>query len=188
MYSEDENNRKDSRTHIRVLVDFLESCEMPNVSELIALCDPTNVVHSISYASLWFLYTPSTLVIRRHSHLSECVVCSVIDVVPPTKYIDEKGLISHSDQQVIYHEVSYDGTRFGLETDFYYIRTFDGFSPLAELDLVPLNMLEDSQEKRNILVARGRKFWDLRGLHMKEFIDDLHSNAPLAVSFPVSFS
>lgn len=64
-YSKNQSKPKDHRAHIRVLLDFLRSCAMPNVPELIELCNPENSIRSISYPSLWFLFTPDTLAISR---------------------------------------------------------------------------------------------------------------------------
>ena len=186
MYYEDESNPKDSRTHIRVLIDFLESCGMPNVSELIALCDPTKVIHSVSYASLWLLFPPSTLFMNQKPD-NDRHVFFLDTAVPPQKALNE-GQFEFSGQRFKCRAVKYDGEDFYNEKHNFMIGAFDGLRPLAELEFLPLNMLEDPEKEREGLVARGRKFWNLRGLHVQEVTDDRLSNASLAVSLANSFS
>ncbi|KAL8827249.1 MAG: hypothetical protein Q9191_003302 [Dirinaria sp. TL-2023a] len=179
-YLKDMSNPKDSRTHIKVLTDFLESCGMPNVSELLTLCDPTKVVRSISFASLWFLYTPGTLIVNQRSPFAEWDVLSINTVVPATKRINRKGRSVYSDQTLDCVDVEYDGKVFHIVNQSKDIVYFDGLRPVAELEYVPFNMLEDAEKKRKVLINRGRKFWDLRGLHMKEFVDSSLSDPSLA--------
>ena len=87
----DQSNPKDHRTHITVLLDFLRDSEMPNVSELIALCNPANVVKSISFASLWFLFTPGTFMVKQDSILSHSRVFLIDKSDPLLKRSIEKA-------------------------------------------------------------------------------------------------
>ena len=193
MYLEDMSNPKDSRAHITVLTDFLESCEMPNVSELITLCDPTKIVQSISFASLWFLFTPGTLIVNQRQPFTEWNVLSIDKVVAHRRtkrrgggeYFEQRP-DEYFEQTLNCVDVDYDGKVFRLVNKAQDIAEFDGLRPVAELEFVPLSMLEDSEKKREILITRGRKFWDLRGLHMKEYVNYSLSDASLAVSLPVS--
>ena len=186
-FCEDVSNPSDSRTHVKVLLDFLESCpEMPNASELVTLCDPTRIVESISYASLWLLFTPSTLVVPQTMPLSEWEVYLVDSVRPPTKEIDRKGHYVYKNQTLVVNCVGYNGTRFEFQRLVISLDHFLGVSPLAELRHIPLRLAKEYEKKMDMLLARGRKFWDLRGLHMKEFVDRSLSNSSLAVSPPIS--
>lgn len=173
----------DSRTHIKVLVDFLESCpEMPNALELSKLCDPTKAVQSISYASLWSLFAPGTLVVAQNLPFSEWGVSLVDSAIPPTKEMDRKGHYVYSDQRLIVQNIEYNGTYFEFRPSEMPLKHFLGLSPLAELKVVPLSLVHGYEKRRDLLVARGRKFWDLRGLHMKGFVDPSSSNSSFAVS------
>ena len=176
------SNPSDSRAHIKVLVDFLESCpEMPNALELSRLCDPTKAVQSISYASLWSLFPPRTLVVAQKIPFSEWRVLLVNDAIPATKKMDQKGYYVYSGQSLIVQDIEYDGAYFKFQQSEVTLESFFGFRSLEELRVVPLNLVQGYEKKRDLLVARGRKFWDLRGLHMKEFVDRSSSNSSFAV-------
>ena len=182
-YSRDQSNPEDYRTHFTVLLDFLRTCAMPNVQELIGLCNPQNNVQSISYPSLWFLFTPGTLVVEQGPVLSYSRVFSLDTVKPPSKKIDAKGRFVYGPLRLDCRKINYDGKALRFEPATLTIAAFQGVVLLAELDYIPLSLLEADEEKRDILIARGKKFWDLRGQHLKEFVDGSYADGSLVVWF-----
>ena len=182
-YSRDQSNPKDCRTHITVLLDFLRTCAMPNVQELIGLCNPQNIVQSISYPSLWFLFTPGTFVVKQHSKFSHSRVFSLDTVVPPSKNVDSKGRLVYGQLLLDCQKIIYDGKALSFESATLKIAAFQGVLLLSELDYIPLSLLQADEEKRGILIARGKKFWDLRGQHLKEFVDGSYADGSLVVWF-----
>ena len=157
---------------------------MPNVTELIALCNPDNVVKSISYASLWFLYTPGALVLAQGSALPYSKVYQIDSVEIPSRKIDKQGRSVHGTLTLNCQTTTYDGKAFRLETRQQTVQGFQGDVSLSELAFQPLSLVDGYQEKRDSLLARGHKFWDLRGQHMKEFVDGSYANRSLAVNNP----
>ena len=155
---------------------------MPNVPELIALSKPKNVVQSISYASVWFLFLPGTLVVKQDSPFSYSTASLVFDVAPPNRQIDRKGQSAYTNLRIVCRSVVYNGVAFTYEEYTVVMEPFPGLLPLSKLQLVPLSLLEDHEEKQASLISRGRKFWDLRGQHMKEYVDRSHLTASLVVS------
>ena len=180
-YSRDQSNPKDYRTHITVLLDFLRTCAMPNVQELIGLCNPQNIVQSISYPSLWFLFTPGTLVLEQKSALSHSRVFSLNTITPPSKKIDAKGRLVYGKLQLDCQKLNYDEKGLSFQFTTKTIAAFQGVVSLPELKYIPLSLLEADEEKRDILIARGKKFWDLRGQHLKDFVDGSYADRSLVV-------
>ena len=180
-YSTDQSNPKDCRTHITVLLNFLRTCAIPNVQELIGLCNPQNIVQSISYPSLWFLFTPGTLVVEQKSTLSHSRVFSLVTVNPPSMKIDAKGRSVYGNLQIYCERLDYDGKALSFESKIIEIKPFDGVTLLSELDCIPLSLVEADEEKRDTLIARGKKFWDLRGQHLKDFVDGSYADRSLVV-------
>ena len=180
-YSEDQSNPKDHRTHITVLLNFLRTCAMPNVQELIGLCNPQNIVQSISFPSLWLLFTPGTLVVEQGSVLSRSRVLSLSTVKTPRKRIDAKGQFVYGRLKLDCQKIKYDGKAFSFTSATLKIAAFQGVVLLSELDYIPLSLLEACDEKRGILIARGKRFWDLRGQHLKEVMDGSYADGSLIV-------
>ena len=182
----DESKPKDYRTHIKVLLDFLRSCAMPNVLELIALCNPENVIQSITYASLWYLFTPGALVVTQDPSLSYSRVSQIDTITPPTRKIDRKGQFVYGNTQLDCQDVSYFRKGFELRSHKSRIEPFQGALSLSELIIIPFSLLEEHEEKRNRFISRGQKFWDLAGQqHMKEFVDGSYARGSLVVRFSI---
>lgn len=155
---------------------------MPNVPELLALCKPENVVQSISYASLWFLFTPGILVVTQNLPLSKSEAALVSAITPPLRHIDRKGQPAYTSFKLDCRRVFYNGEAFTDQECEKQIDSFPGLLPLSALPVIPLSLLEDHEEKQAKLISRGRKFWDLRGQHMKEYVDRSHPTTLLVVS------
>ena len=181
-YHQDQRNPRDCRTHIKVLLDFLGSCDMPNVPELLKLCNARNTIRSISYASLWFLFSPETVIVTQNSSLSHAKASLVEEVEPPKRTIDRKGQSVYENFKLRCHEVGYDGRVFGFRSSLNTLKPFSGDVPLSKLDLIPLELLAKFEEKRGYLVSRGQRFWDLGGQHMKEFVNTTLLEQSLVVS------
>ena len=186
-YARDQSNPKDCRTHIKALLDFLRTCAMPNVQELIELCNPQNIVQSISYPSLWFLFTPGTFVVEQNSRFSRSRVFSLDTVKPPSKKVDAKGRLVYGQLQLDCQRLRYDGEALSFASATLKIAAFQGVVLLSELKYIPLSLLEATEEKRGILIARGKKFWDLRGQHLKEFVDGSYADGALVVWFSLFY-
>ena len=172
---------------MKVLLDFLGSCALPNVPELIALCKPGNVIQSITYASSWLLFTPGSLVVAEDVKLSYSTVSLVDTVKPPTRKIDRKGQLVYGDIVLDCQRVAYFGRCFEVLPCRVLIEPFQGAVSLSELKIVPLSLLEDYEEKRDRLISRGQKFWDLAGQHMKEVVDGSYANRSLVVRFSIFY-
>lgn len=157
---------------------------MPNVPELIQLGNPENSAQSISFPSLWFLFTSHTLIIEQSSTLSNSRVFLVKAVKPPSRKIDRKGRIIYDTLKIDCQELGYVGVDLYFVTSTKRIEPFEGLVPYSELEFIPLNLLEKHEEKRQSLICRGQKFWDLRGPHMKEFVDGSYADRSLVVRLP----
>ena len=177
----DQNNPKDCRTHVKVLLDFLRLCAIPNVPELLELCNPDNSVQSISHTNSWFLFTPGTLVVQQSLSLHDSMVFLVVSISPPRLNMVRDGRPVHDSLQLICQTVDYDGNIFAVRQIPLDIDHFEGVVSFSKLAIVPLRFLERPDGTRDSLVSRGQKFWDLRGQHMKEFVDNSYANRSLAV-------
>lgn len=128
---------------------------MPNVPELIELCNPENSIRSISYPSLWFLFTPDTLAIQQSSDLSYSRVFQVDNVRPPSRKIGRKGRSIYGTLILDCRQVKYDGTVLEFQLIGNSIEPFEGVVPYSELRFMPLKLLEEHEEKRHSLICRG---------------------------------
>ena len=154
---------------------------MPNVSELLALCTPGESAKFISFASLWFLFVPGSLIVERKSDPSYSKVFKIDTVQPSSRKIDRKGRFVYGTFGLDCHAVSYVGGDIGILSSSKRVEVFQGVIAISELSFIPLSSLEEHEEKRKRFISRGQKFWDLRGQHMKEHVDSSYTNRSLVV-------
>lgn len=83
--------------------------------------------------------------------------------------------------------VAYSGKDFEVRPRKLLIGPFQGAVSSSELSIVPLSLLEEYEERRDRLISRGQKFWDLAGQHMKEFVDGSYANRSLVVRFSIFY-
>lgn len=114
--------------------------------------------------------------------LSYSKVLRIDTVKTPSRKIDQKGRSVYGTLKLNCQTIYYDGMAFKLESFRHTVENFQGAVSLSELAFIPLSLLDGHEEKRDSLVARGLKFWNLRGQHMKEFVDGSYANGSLAVN------
>lgn len=119
--------------------------------------------------------------VEQDSILSRSRVFSLHTVKAPSKKIDAKGCFVYSRLRLDCQKIIYDEKGLSVESARLKIEAFQGAVLLSELKYIPLSLLEADKEKRSILIARGKKFWDLRGQHLKEFVDGSHADVSLVV-------
>ncbi|KAE9362679.1 P-loop containing nucleoside triphosphate hydrolase protein [Stipitochalara longipes BDJ] len=66
-------------------------------------------------------------------------------------------------------EITFDGNKFGYQNEYFYIRPFDGFQGLDQLKVFPLQYHNEQDRVKAALIARGRKFVGLRGVHYRYY-------------------
>ena len=120
--------------------------------------------------------------VAQGSILSYSKVYRVVTVKTPSRKIDRKGRDVYGTLKLNCQTIIYDGKAFRFESLTHIVESFQGAVSLSELGFKPLSLLDGYEEKRHSFVARGQKFWDLRGQHMKEFVDGSYANRSLAVN------
>ena len=144
---------------------------MPNVPELLALCDPDRDLEAISFPILWYLFAPGTFVTTTEPDTSHQQTYLVDNAIPPSRQIGKDGQTTYGNLEIKckFLECDHGPPRFRTLTKS--ITPYNGMIPLQELSLVPLDLVRDHEERKRTFISRGRRFWDLRGQHMKEFIN-----------------
>ena len=120
--------------------------------------------------------------VAQGSNLSYSRVFQVDIVKTPSRKIDKNGRSVYGTLRLNCQTVTYDGKAFRFASLRQTVESFQGAVSLSELVFKPLSLLNGYEEKRHSFVARGQKFWDLRGQHMKEFVDRSYANRSLAVN------
>ena len=154
---------------------------MPNVPELVALCSPHNTVQSISYTNSWFLFTPGMLIVEQGPDDSHRKAFLVDEVDPAIRKLDSDGRFVYGPLLLNCYSIAYNGDFLHYESAIARIEPFQGVVSLSQLQFIPLSLSEEPERMRCHLISRGQKFWDLRGQHMKEFVDSPGTDRSLIV-------
>ncbi|KAI2626414.1 P-loop containing nucleoside triphosphate hydrolase protein [Xylaria nigripes] len=119
----------------------------------------TGDVKAISYAHLWTLFAPKTIVYTKvlEQHRAFRISSSWYEIG------DSHGF------NIIAHYIDFDGDNLGECRAELFIPKYLGNRDLRDLEAQPLNLLEDNQEVRQYLLARGRKFESYIGQHYQRY-------------------
>ncbi|CAN8101660.1 unnamed protein product [Discula destructiva] len=122
----------------------------------------TSESKAIAYDKLWTLFCPGTII---HAKLQNQDRASrVIDYEYTPDDIDEPGL------NITARFVDYDGDSFGERGVILFIPKFTGVREISSHDVKPLEFVEDADDIRQQLIARGRRFEELAaGQHFMEY-------------------
>ena len=157
---------------------------MPHIQEIIHYCNPSRSVETIPFPLLWCLYSPGTMVVGDASNPAWSRAYVVSSLTPPTRTVHEDGDSTYEGFELRYLALRV-GLKEGLPSYFEALsRTippFYGHQKMADVSLVPLDLLEAHGELKQSLIARGRKYWNLRGRHLKEYVDHLQSTESFGV-------
>ena len=188
-YVQDLRNPKDSRTHVNILLEFIKDYDMPYIPEIIQNCSPTRKVETISFPVLWCLYSPGTVVVTNLSNPSHSQTCVINWVTPPTRFIYKDGGSGFGNIEIEYETLTLQGTspRFTTVRTLIVPVPLHDHRKLVDLEFVPLDVIEDQGALKQSLIARGRKYWNMRGQHMKEVIDRSQSTGSFGVGLLSSF-
>lgn len=167
-YVKDQENPKDYRDHLAVLLEFLMHCNMPAVTQLVTLSTSGATAETICYQNLWFLFPPGTMAVVRETELRDYRVLRVTRANAPIKRIDGNGKLSYHGSSIDCGLYENQRGHLRLSQSRQAFHWFEGNRHLRELQIVPLTFLQDYEAKELALISRGQKFWDLRGRHLQE--------------------
>ena len=117
---------------------------------------------TISYADLWMLYKPGTVVYKDHNGRYEAfVVHSVRGMEKRPKGSSKTS--SHTRMDLICFSVDYDGEIFGRVWSQHCIPPYHASKEIISLDLIPEKFVPDIAKVKESMLKRGHRFWTLQG-------------------------
>ncbi|KAK3059010.1 hypothetical protein LTR09_000576 [Extremus antarcticus] len=139
-----------SKVHIGFALNFLHShlgARMRNYEDFLSK-------GMINFMDLWMLFNPGCLVYHRETE---------------QLFSLRKGQTAETPCGVVYqltcHGVDYDGEKIGKVQRTISITAFETPRMLESLSVVPLDLCNDSEDIKTKLLARAKRFLELRGIH-----------------------
>jgi hypothetical protein len=148
---------KNAKEHVTFLLQYMSKVLERDINSYEELMQCEGGPPGIEFQNLWMAFKPATLLYKKHRGVD--ILCRLRDItkVKPYQLPEYWRLESEI--------VGYDGKdlRFAsLKND---IKEFDGYRPLIELELFPLEYHEDHENIRSTLLERGKKYITLLGIH-----------------------
>ena len=162
-FNEDPQSNQDTKKHLQVLIDFLDSNGM-DAAEFKNVDACRNLTVRIAYRNAWYLYRPGAWLLCRRSSLVSTWL-SIIESVRPARTGRTKD--KKKTMRVKYRFIRYNGSVFKWYTASKMIKQDEWSGFLADAELVPFEYIEDQTRLFAGLRDRGQRYWQLQGQHLK---------------------
>ena len=161
-----------SLSHLRVLVEFLDTVLQPKLDYL-----ASSRCQKVRFEDIWYLFKPGDEVVeksRRQAYRIHRIASIGHIAIPPWRNYDDSDQNFRTPVTLLCAYVDFDGKRLGPVLRTFEIERFEGTKAVTDLDVYPLRLADvDGDEQatrgslRDELVARGRKFIEVAGVkHM----------------------
>jgi hypothetical protein len=165
----------EARLHLDHLLEFLKT-ECPEVTQELDALEEDEDRSVISFANSWLLFRPGTIVYstQESEDKDEGEKAKVVVSSPEGEkraYMVEElagceveklpsGREIRTSLKLRVWSIDYDGYRFGRTYTELYVRPYNGSREIDQLEVVPEKY--SNPEVRDLLIARGRSFWNLK--------------------------
>jgi len=155
----DEAEDEDVKSHIRLLLTFMERELQRGISQYTANVQHAIEKPSVSYSNLWMMYKPGQLFFTGGGANLKCM--EIVDSYERTGNCAAYVVVGKT--------FTHDGERYGYEEHRVSQAPYKGMKPLARLKCVPHDYFEAAEAAKKVLVARGRRFCSLKGSHYRTY-------------------
>lgn len=118
----------------------------------------------LEYANLWMVFQPGCLVYTRIGHVDKVYRFKSM-AKGPCMTRDCRG----SRWILVVERLDYDGINFGYDRESVCIPSYKNYRRIDELPIFPFEYHSNKEAISSALVARGRKFISLQGVHHKYY-------------------
>ncbi|SPO06505.1 uncharacterized protein DNG_09195 [Cephalotrichum gorgonifer] len=150
---------KESLAHLNLLLDWIKTHFKQEIAAWEKCMSGDMMV--MSYQYLWTMFPPGTMAYMKIDDQDR------VFRVNRCWYDDEDAEDPGLNISVLY--VDFDGKQLGTRTMTGTIRKYSGSQKLTDLRCMPLDIVENAEEVRSKLLARGRKFERYAGQHFLQY-------------------
>jgi hypothetical protein len=152
----DSAGEDDKKTAVGQLVKFMQPILAPSIDDLAA----TRATGKIKYDMIWQIFPPGEIVLTKLWGVD--TVCRVVKYQKVEERDNKCWLIT-----VEY--VDWDGEKCGFETVNVRIPLYHGYRRVTSLPGHPLSFTGNADEIKATMMARGRRFQQLRGYRFQNY-------------------
>ncbi len=132
-----------------------------------------NVAPGLEFLNLWMAYRPGSLVYTKFENIDK-----VFRLKSMTRCTCQIAHCWNSRWTLSVEYIDFDGEDFGYRDTVFFIRPYQNYERLEVLKVFPLEYHPNKDFITSKLVARGRKFVALRGVHHRSYEGTTYSLSP----------
>jgi hypothetical protein len=155
--------------HLVFLLNYMYRTLESEISSYYTFMESPSIAPGIAYKNLWMAFRPGDLIYTK--------------VGSTEKVVRLKRTTELLFSWILYtEEIQYNGTDYGHRETTFSIRIYDGYKPLEELSAYPLQYHRRKEAVTNALIARGKKFLSLQGVHHRFYEGLADSLSPFRIN------
>jgi len=158
LHEEHSRLRDESKRHLGLLLGFVRD-EWPKVGETINRMTENNI-KDIGFNELWLLYSPGTIVYTKED--DELSAYRVNRVVGFHRSHKVKGLFTPMEIECSWVHFNTKGNKLVESYRLLHVPPYTGTQAIRDLDVVPGGYLPEEASQRELLIARGQRYWEYR--------------------------
>ncbi|KAF2105451.1 P-loop containing nucleoside triphosphate hydrolase protein [Lophiotrema nucula] len=147
--------------HVDFLLRYMARALRKEISSYDLLLDGNANGPGLEYDHLWMAFRPGDLLYEKID--GEDRICRLRSMSPVRYHLD--GQYYREYWSLFAEIIQCDGDNFGYTRTYATIEKYDGYRPLRNLDIFPLIYHEEVDRIRSDVVARGKVYLSLLGVH-----------------------
>lgn len=155
--------------HLVFILNYMYKSLESEISSYYTFMESQSVAPGIDSKHLWMAFRPGDLIYTKMDGVDKIVR------LKSTSGAWEYGL------SLQVEDIQYNGTDYGRCKMDLYINGYRGYKPLEELQSCPLQYMQRKDAITASLIARGKKFLELRGVHHRHYEGLVETSSPFPV-------
>jgi hypothetical protein len=146
-----------AKEHIAFGLRFGQKLLGKEIASYDNMVNDTGVVSGLEFRNLWMAFRPGILLYQRVQD---------IDVITRLRDMDKRKLQDGREcWSLILEMLGCDGKSLGYGSDVIVILPYEGYKPLVDLEIFPLDHQQDKKMVSLKVLERGKNFISLLGIH-----------------------
>jgi hypothetical protein len=155
--------------HLLFLLKYMYEVLSAEIKCYYSFVEGSTTPPSIDFINLWMIFRPGDLIYIRTNHSDDISGGRVLKFESMSRCKCKIPWCSSSRWNICGQCIDYNGSDFGHSATYAHIKPYEGYLPLRDLIVVPLQYHPDQLLIREKLIARGKKFARLHGSHYRQY-------------------
>lgn len=157
------HENQEAKLHLLLLLQYFNKELEQSIKTHTAQVESTPAEPSLPYRELWMIFPVGVLIVSGAGDDMQVSECTDLEYV-------EGGLFGGPPQLKVWGKaLTHDGTSSGYIQYCYKQSQYEGLKEIKKLSVLPLKFHPRKDQIREKLIARGKKFWSLTGMHYRYY-------------------